>query len=80
MGIKENQELPTIYWSPKLHKRPYNACFVSNSSSCTTAELSKPLISRPTSVKNHFIKYCENTYEKEGKDLFWSIKCSSEKT
>ena len=31
--------LPTMYWLPKLHKRPYKARFIANSSSCTTTEL-----------------------------------------
>ena len=33
---KERQDrLPTMYWLPKLHKRPYKAKFIANSSSCT---------------------------------------------
>ena len=32
---------PTMYWLPKLHKRPYKARFIANSNSCTTTELSK---------------------------------------
>ena len=39
--VKERQDkLPTMYWLPKLHKRPYKARFIANSSSCTTTELS----------------------------------------
>ena len=40
----------------------------------TTTELSKLLTSCLTSVKNHVIRYCENVYERSGKNLFWSIK------
>ena len=41
---KENQDkVPTLYWLPKLHKNPYKARFIANSSSCTTTELSKLL-------------------------------------
>ena len=37
---KENQnKVPTLYWLPKLHKKPYKARFIANSSSCTTKEL-----------------------------------------
>ena len=44
--FKERQnKLPTLYWLPKLHKRPYKARFIANSSSCTTSELSKLLTS-----------------------------------
>ena len=39
--VKELQDkLPTMYWLPKFHKRPYKTRFNANSSSCTTTELS----------------------------------------
>ena len=79
VGITESQEkLPTFYWLPKLHKRPYKARFIANSSSCTTTSLSKVLTSCLTAIKNHWIKYCEKTYEREGINYFWSIKNSTE--
>ena len=64
---KENQDkVPTLYWLPKLHKKPYKARFIANSSSCTTTELSKLLTSCLTAVKKHVIKYCEKVYERSG--------------
>ena len=40
--VKEHQDrLPTMYWLPKLHKTPYKARFIANSSSCITTKLSK---------------------------------------
>ena len=30
-----------------------------------------------TAIKNHWIKYCEKTYETEGINYFWSIKNST---
>ena len=42
VDVMERQDrLPTMYWLPKLHKRPYKARFIANSSSCTTTKLSK---------------------------------------
>ena len=42
VNVKERQDrLPTVYWLPKLHKRPYKARFIANSSSFTTTEISK---------------------------------------
>ena len=67
-----------MYWLPKLHKKPYKARFIANSSLCTTTELSKLLTSCLTAVKNHVIRYCEKVYERSGKNLFWSIKNSGE--
>ena len=52
VGITESQErLPTFNWLPILHKRPYNARFIANSSSCTTTNLSKGV---PTPTRNLF--------------------------
>ena len=77
--VEERQDrLPTMYWLPKLHKTPYKARFIANSSSCTTTELSKLLTSCLTAVKNHVIRYCEKVYERSSKNLFWSIKNSGE--
>ena len=77
--VKERQDrLPTMYRLAKLHKRPYKARGFANSSSFTTAELSKLLTSCLTAVKNHVIRYCEKVYERSGKNLFWSIKNSGE--
>ena len=79
MGISENKEkLPTLYWLPKLHKRPYKSRFIANFSSCTITELSKLLTACLTAVKNHLIKYYDTCYEMEGINSFWSIKNSNE--
>ena len=64
-------------WLPKLHKRPYKARFIANSSACTTTELSKLLTSCLTAIKIHVIRYCEKVYERSGRH-FWSIKNPSE--
>ena len=62
--VNEGQDLlSTMYWLPQLHKRPYKARFIANSSSCTTTELSKLLTSCLTAIKSHVIRYCETVYE-----------------
>ena len=75
---EDHSQLPTLYWLPKLHKRPYKSRFIANSSACTTTELSILLTSCLTAIKNHVIKYCTTVYERNGKNLFWSIKNSGE--
>ena len=67
-----------MYWLPKLHKRPYKARFIANSSSCTTTEDSKLLTSCLTAIKAKVIKYCETVYERSGKNMFWPLKNSGE--
>ena len=79
MSIKEKQDkLLTLYWLPKLHKRPYKARFIANSSSCTTTVLSKLLTSCLTAVKKHWIRYYDTVYERGGINYFWSIKNSND--
>ena len=67
-----------MYWLPKLHKRPFKARFIANSSSFTTTELSKLLTSCLTAIKSHVIRYCETVYETSNKNWFWSIKNSGD--
>ena len=79
VDVKEHQDrLPTMYWLPKLHKIPFKARFIANSSSCTTTELSNLLTSCLTAIKAKVIKYCETVYERSGKNMFWPIKNSGE--
>ena len=75
VDVKERQDrLPTMYWLPKLNKRPYKARFIANSSSSTITEHSKLLTSCFTAIKDKVIKYCETVYERLGKNMFWPIK------
>ena len=68
VGVKERQDrLPTKYWLPKLHKRPYKARLMANFSSIITTELSKLLTSCLTAIKAKVIKYCETVYKRSGK-------------
>ena len=79
MSIKEKQDrLPTLYWLLKLHNRPYKARFIAISSSCTTTVLSKLLTSCLTAVKQHWIRYYNTVYERDGINYFWSIKNSND--
>ena len=43
-----------------------------------TTDLSKSLTSGLTAIKKHVIKYCDNVYEKSGKNPFWFIKNSND--
>ena len=48
---EDHRKLPTLFWLPKLHKRPYKVRFIANSSSCTTTELPILLTSCLTAIK-----------------------------
>ena len=61
-----------------MHKTPYKARFIANSSSCTTTKLSVLITSCLTVIKEHVIRYCDKVFETTGKNLFWSIKNSGD--
>ena len=57
---KENQDkVPTLYKLLKLHKEPYKASFIANSSSWMTTELSELLTSCLTAVKTGYQVLCK---------------------
>ena len=80
VNVKDRQDnLPTMYWLPKLYKRQYKARFITaNFSTFTTTELSKLLTSCLTAVKSRIFKYYETVYERSRENIFWSIKNSGE--
>ena len=63
---EDHCKLSTLYWLPKLNKRPYKSRFIAYSSVCTTTELSFLLTSYLTAIKNHVIKYCTTVDERNG--------------
>ena len=67
-------ELPTLYWLPKLHKKPYKSRFISNSSDCSTTVLSKHIPSALTAVKQHVIKYSETALSNSNVNYVWLKK------
>ena len=75
---EDHSKLPTIYWLLKIHKRPFKSRLIAIPSAYTATELSILLIACLIAIKNHVIKYCTTVYERNGINLFWSIKNSCE--
>ena len=68
---RENQDrVPTLYWLPRLHKKPYRAGFVADSGSCAAAELSGLLTSCLAAVEKHVVECCEGVCGRSGGGLF----------
>ena len=67
-------ELPTLYWLPTLHKKPYKSRFISNSSDCSATILSKHIPSALTAVKHHVIKYSETAFSNSNVNYVWLKK------
>ena len=48
------QQLPSLYWLPKLHKTPYGSRFIAASNKCTTKQLSSILTVCLSAVLLHY--------------------------
>ena len=70
---EDHSKLPMLYWLPQLHKRPYKSRFITNSSACTTTELSILLTSCLTAIKTMSLNIAQQ-FMKEMVKIFWSIK------
>ena len=66
---EDHSKLLTLYWLPKLQKRPYKSRFTANSSKCNTTKLLIILTYCLSAIKKNVIKYCETVFEINGKNL-----------
>ena len=74
----KSEDLPCLYWIPKLHKIPYKQRYIAGSSSCSTKELSIRLTKILSAVKEGLQKYCETVYSRSGINHMWILKNSKE--
>ena len=61
LGIElsdDDERLPYLYWTPKLHKSPAKHRFIAGSSKCTTKQLSSLLTKILTVIKTGLEKHC----------------------
>ena len=63
---KEDHQLPSMYWLPKLHKTPYKERYIASSYKCSTKELSILLTKILTVIKDGLQKYCNTAYSHSG--------------
>ena len=75
---KESEDLPYLYWIPKLHKTPYKERYIAGSSTCSTKELSIHLTKILAAVKEGQQKYCETVYSRSGINHMWILKNSKD--
>ena len=71
---EDYSKLLTLYWLPKLHKRPYKSPFVANSNACSTTELSILLISCLTAIKNMSLNIAPQFMKEMVKNYFGLLK------
>ena len=75
---KESEDLPYLYWIPKLHKTPCKERYIAGSSTCSTKELSIHLTKILSAVKAGQHKYCETVYSRSGINHMWILKNSKD--
>ena len=73
---EEDQNLPYLYWTPKLHKSSYKHRFIAVSSKYTTNDLSCLLTKLLCTIKDGVVRYC-NTKTSNGVNNMWILKNST---
>ena len=74
---EEDQNLPYLYWTPKLHKSPYKHRFIAGSSKCTTKDLSCLLTKVLSTIKDGLVRYCNIKTSRNGVNSLWILKNST---
>ena len=74
---EEHQNLPYLYWTPKLHKSPYKHQFIAGSSKCTTKDLSCLLTKLLSTIKDGLVRYCNTKTSRNGVNAMWILKNST---
>ena len=54
---EEDQDLPNLYWTPKLRKSPYKHRFIAGSGKCMTKDLSHLLTKLLSPIKDGLVRY-----------------------
>lgn len=71
---KEDRDLPSMYWLPKLHKSPYKQRYIAGSSKCSTKQISSLLTKIFTVIKNELETYSETIFSRKGIYQMWILK------
>ena len=71
---EDHSRLPTLYWLPKLHKRPYKLSFIANSSACTTIDLSILLTTCLIAIKTMSLNIAQQFMKEMVKIYFGLLK------
>ena len=74
---EEDQNLPYLYWTPKLHKSPYKHWFIADSSKCKTKDLSCLLTKVQSTIKDGLVRYCNTKTSRNGVNNMWILKNST---
>ena len=74
---EENQNLPYLYCTPKLHKSSHKHRFIAGSSKCTTKDLSCLQTKLLSTIKDGLVRYCNTKTSHNGVNNMWILKNSA---
>ena len=74
---EEEQNLPYLYWTSKLHKSPYKHRFIAGSSKCTTKDLPCLLTKLLSTIKDGLVRYYKTKTGRNGVNNMCILKDST---
>ena len=74
---EQDQNLPYLYWTPKLRKSPYKHQFTAGSSKCTTKDLSCLLTKVLSTITDGLVRYCNTKTNRNGVNNMSILKNST---
>ena len=63
---EEDQNLPYLYWTPKMHKLPCKHRLKAGCSKCTTKDLACLLTKLLSTIKDGLVRYCNTETSRSG--------------
>ena len=74
---EEDQNLPHLHLTPKLHKSPYKHRFIADCIKCMTKDLSCLLTKVLSTIKDGLVRYCNTKTSRNGVNNMWILKNST---
>ena len=71
---EEDQNLPYLYWTTKLHKLPYKHRFIAGSSKCKRKDVSCLHTKVLSIIKDGLVRYCNTKTSRKGVNSTWILK------
>jgi len=75
---EKQQQLPYLYWTPKMHKNPPKKRFIASSFACTTKSTSATITRCLRIVQEAHRIYCDRIKSYTGFNFFWILQNSTE--
>ena len=75
---ESQQELPFLYWIPKMHKNPSKQRYIAASHSCSTKPLSKMITYCLKLIQQTHTNHCKTIAKNSGYNRMWIVDNSME--